>query len=204
VNSTFLISLIGKLVAKTSRLRGGHGSALPGLIVEKINPDFLSRVLKTLPRGVVVISGTNGKTTTTKMVVELLRATGLRVFTNPSGSNFTRGVVSAAVTQMHRGKLNADIAVVELDEAHAIHFVNQIAPKYALFLNVLQDQVERFGGADKTAELLKKVAKKVTDGVVLNRDNLIANIAKSIAVPVKFFVYYHKLYNQIPADKGLF
>ena len=115
MSSTIFISLIGKTVAKISRLKGGHGSALPGLVVEKIDPHFLRNILAELPHGVVVISGTNGKTTTTKMVVKLLRAAGLKVFTNDSGSNFTRGVTSSALREMRRGKLDADIAVLELD-----------------------------------------------------------------------------------------
>jgi UDP-N-acetylmuramyl tripeptide synthase len=203
VKSPLLVSWIGKVVAKASRLKGGHGSALPGLVAERIAPNFLHDVLGQLPRGVVVISGTNGKTTTTKMTVELLRTAGLKVFTNPSGSNFTRGVASSAIADMRRGKLDADIAVVELDEAHALHFVNKIAPHYALFLNVLQDQTERFGGIDKTAKLLEKVATKVTGGVILNRDNPIAKIAESIKVPVKFFGHDPKLDNHIPGDSDL-
>jgi UDP-N-acetylmuramyl tripeptide synthase len=72
---------LGKLVRRVSRLRGG-GSALPGLVVERIDPGFMQRTLATLPHGVAVVSGTNGKTTTTKMVVELLESQGLKVFTN--------------------------------------------------------------------------------------------------------------------------
>ena len=70
----------GKLARTASRLRGGGsgGSALPGLVAERIDPAFLRSTLGGLPRGIVVVSGTNGKTTTTKMVVALLRAHGLR------------------------------------------------------------------------------------------------------------------------------
>jgi hypothetical protein len=85
---------LGKLVRTLSRLRGG-GSAFPGLVVEKIDPGFMQRTLASLPHGVAVVSGTNGKTTTTKMVVELLESQGLKVFTNRSGSNFTRGVAAS-------------------------------------------------------------------------------------------------------------
>ncbi len=116
---------LGKLVRRVSRLRGG-GSALPGLVVEKIDPGFMRRTLTTLPHGVAVVSGTNGKTTTTKMVVELLESQGLKVFTNRTGSNFTRGVAAALLGEVDwRGRLDADVAVLELDEAHAVHFVNR-------------------------------------------------------------------------------
>ena len=85
---------VGKAARAAARLRGG-GSALPGLVVERLDPGFLTRMLADLPGGVVVVSGTNGKTTTTKMLVAVLRAHGRRVFTNPTGSNFTRGVISS-------------------------------------------------------------------------------------------------------------
>ena len=89
----------GKVVRQASRLRGG-GSAFPGLVVERIDPSFLSRALVDLPRGVVVVTGTNGKTTTTRMLVAVLRRHGLRVFTNPTGSNFTRGVISSLLGEV--------------------------------------------------------------------------------------------------------
>ena len=168
----WLVSLIGKcLVFLSRRLGSGHGSALPGLVVEKLSPHFLGRLLARLPEGVVLVSGTNGKTTTTKIVADLLRADGYRVFTNPSGSNFARGVISAALPVMRRGRLGADIAVLELDEAHATHFVAQVKPRYSLLLNVLRDQLDRFGEIDQTARLLSYVAEQTTDVVVLNADD---------------------------------
>ena len=168
----WLVSLIGKcLVFLSRRLGGGYGSALPGLVVEKLLPHFLGRLLAELPEGVVLVSGTNGKTTTTKIVADLLRADGYRVFTNPSGSNFARGVISAALPVMRRGRLGADIAVLELDEAHATHFVAQVKPRYSLLLNVLRDQLDRFGEIDQTARLLSYVAEQTTDVVVLNADD---------------------------------
>ncbi len=162
---------VGKTVKHVSALRGG-GSALPGLVVEKIDRAYMARVLLALPKGVVLISGTNGKTTTTKMVVALLESQGLRVFTNRTGSNFTRGVTASLLGEVTAsGKLNADIAVLELDEAHAVHFVKQVAPTHALFLNVMRDQLDRFGEIDMTASLLRQVALATTRSIVINRDD---------------------------------
>lgn len=175
------ITLLGKAVRSIARLRGG-GSALPGLFVEKIDPDFIRRTLSTLPQGVVVVSGTNGKTTTTKMVVELLEGQGLKVFTNRTGSNFTRGVAAALLGDVdNRGNLDADIAVLELDEAHAVHFVKAVAPRYTLLLNVMRDQLDRFGEIDITAKLLETIATHTSDTVVLNReDPRVAAIASKL------------------------
>lgn len=188
------------------RLRGG-GSALPGLVVEKINPHFLQNALEDLPRGVVVVSGTNGKTTTTKIIVQLLRAQGLKVFTNPSGSNFTRGIVSSLLSHVDdQGKLDADIAVLELDEAHAVHFVRLVAPRYTLVLNVLRDQLDRFGEIDHTAKLLAEVVKRTTDGVVLNRDD---ELVRSLSVHVErdkklqYFGVDDSLLEFFPSDADL-
>ncbi|MDQ0756295.1 Mur ligase family protein [Arthrobacter sp. B3I4] len=198
---------LGKLVRRVSRLRGG-GSALPGLVVEKMDPGFMQRTLSTLPLGVAVVSGTNGKTTTTKMVVELLESQGLRVFTNRTGSNFTRGVAAALLGEVNwRGRLDADVAVLELDEAHAVHFVNKVPPRYCLLLNVLRDQLDRFGEIDKTAELLQHIAAKTTGTVVLNReDPRVARIADTLAAEtsggpaVRYFGLDDSLLSTFPND----
>ena len=138
----WFISLLGKAVVWLSRhLGGGHGSALPGLIVEKLYPGFLGKVLSQLPDGVVLVSGTNGKTTTTKIVVDLLRADGYQVFTNRSGSNYTRGVVSAALPQMKRVSCRQTLPCWNWTRHMPPQFVDQVKPRYALLLNVLRDPV---------------------------------------------------------------
>lgn len=163
---------LGHGARAASRLRGSGGSAFPGLVMEKADPHFMARALAPMPYGVVLVSGTNGKTTTTRMVVELLRGQGLKVFTNPTGSNFTRGVVAALLGAMPlNGRLDADVAVLELDEAHATHFVRTVKPRAALLLNVMRDQLDRFGEIDYTASLLHKVARATTGTVVLNADD---------------------------------
>ena len=163
---------LGHGARAASRLRGSGGSAFPGLVMDKADPHFMARALAPLPYGVVLVSGTNGKTTTTRMVVELLRGQGLKVFTNPTGSNFTRGVVAALLGAMPlNGRLDADVAVLELDEAHATHFVRTVKPRAALLLNVMRDQLDRFGEIDYTASLLHKVARATTGTVVLNADD---------------------------------
>ena len=178
--NAFATPLVGKAVREASRLLHHGGSAFPGKIAEDIDPGFLARTLGQLPLGVILVSGTNGKTTTTRMVASLLADLGLKVFTNPTGSNFTRGVVSALLEKVTlSGKLNADIAVLELDEAYAVHFVRQVRPRYSLLLNVMRDQLDRFGEIDNTARLLGHVAEATDGTVVLNReDPRIARLAR--------------------------
>ncbi|HEX6258199.1 MAG TPA: MurT ligase domain-containing protein [Candidatus Saccharimonadales bacterium] len=200
------ITLIGKAVQKAAALRGG-GSALPGLVVEKLDPQFLGRTLASLPKGVVVISGTNGKTTTTKMVVALLESQGLRVFTNRTGSNFTRGVVAALLQEINLdGQLQADIAVLELDEAHAVHFVKSVAPRYSLLLNVMRDQLDRFGEIDTTAKLLQAIAAHTSEGLVLNSvDARVRAIAKNAGSKiVRYFGLGNAVRGAFPTDDELY
>ncbi len=198
--------LVGKAARAVTKLRGGSGSAFPGLVVERLDPGFLASVLSQLPRGVVVVSGTNGKTTTTKMVVELLRGQGLKVFTNRSGSNFTRGVVASVLGEITpRGRLEADIAVLELDEAHAVHFVRAVAPRYSLLLNVMRDQLDRFGEIDTTAGMLRTIAEHTTHGVVLNREDArVARIAESLQdQEIRYFGLAPELRKHFPSDDDL-
>jgi UDP-N-acetylmuramyl tripeptide synthase len=199
------VTLLGKVVRKIAQMRGG-GSALPGLFVEKIDPQFIARTLAQLPKGVVVVSGTNGKTTTTKMVVELLQSQGYRVFTNRTGSNFTRGVAAALLGEVdNRGNLDADIAVLELDEAHAVHFVRTVAPRYSLLLNVMRDQLDRFGEIDTTAKLLTHIAQATEDTVVLNReDPRVSAIAKVLQQQtVAYFGLAPELAKLFPSDDDM-
>ena len=204
----FIMPAVGKLVRMISRATNHGGSALPGKVVETLDPGFLARTLGKLPYGVVLISGTNGKTTTTRMVASMLRDAGLRVFTNPTGSNFTRGVVASLVQEMpvFGTKLDADIAVLELDEAYAVHFVNQIKPRYSLLLNVMRDQLDRFGEIDTTAKLLSNVASSTERVVVLNReDPRISALSKDVlpSCKVKYFGLDESLRSMFPTDDDL-
>lgn len=199
-------TVLGKSVRLMARLRGG-GSALPGLMVEKIDKNFLTRTLSDLQHGTVLISGTNGKTTTTKIIVELLEGQGLKVFTNGTGSNFTRGVVAALLGKISwHGKLDADIAVLELDEAHATHFVKLVKPTHSLILNVMRDQLDRFGEIDHTAKLLETIAKAATKSVILNREDVrIRNIAGKLPskMSVSYFGLSPELLATFPSDESL-
>ncbi len=199
------VTILGKAVRAAAKLRGG-GSALPGLVVEKIDPSFIKNTLASLPRGIVVVSGTNGKTTTTKMVVELLESQGLKVFTNRTGSNFTRGVAAALLGEINlRGELQADIAVLELDEAHAVNFVRTVPPTYSLILNVMRDQLDRFGEIDATAKMLRAIAMATTGAVILNReDQRIASLASYLKdQKVSYFGLAPQLVATFPSDDNL-
>jgi lipid II isoglutaminyl synthase (glutamine-hydrolysing) len=196
---------LGKLTLLALRLIGRRGNALPGLVVEKVFPGYLPRAMKRLPEGVVVVTGTNGKTTTTKMVATIL---GERygVLTNDTGSNFVRGAITAAVEHSSwSGRLRYDVAVFELDEAWAVRFAAVVPPRRALLLNVMRDQLDRFGEIDTTAGLLGKVAAATTGHVVLNRDDeRIAALAARTPAAVSYYGVTPELRSVFPNDEELY
>ncbi len=164
-----LLVALGRAVKKALKITGRNGSALPGLVIERLDPSFMTRTLSTLPMGIVVVTGTNGKTTTTKMAVELLSSHGIKVFSNPTGSNYGRGIVSALISAVDwRGRLGADIAVLEVDEAHAVGLVSQIPPDHVAILNISRDQMDRFGEIDRTVSMLSQVAAAAQKSVLIN------------------------------------
>ena len=196
---------LGKLTLLALRAVGRRGTALPGLVVEKVFPRFLTRRLARLPLGVVVVSGTNGKTTTTKMVATVL-AQRHRVLTNDTGGNFVRGVLTSVVQQSSwLGRTPADVAVFELDEAHAVRFCQVHRPERLLLLNVLRDQLDRFGEIDTTAQLLGKVAASTTGHVVVNRDDpRLVRVAANLAAEVSYFGVAPALREQFPTDEEMY
>lgn len=204
---SILTPAAGKAVRAAARLRGG-GTAFPGKVVQKIDPQFLSRMLEQLPCGTILVSGTNGKTTTARIVASLLENIGYKVFTNPTGSNFTRGVVSALIDKVSiSGRLDADIAVLELDEAYAVHFVKEVKPQYCLLLNVMRDQLDRFGEIDNTARLLSHAAAAATETVVLNReDSRIARLSENVrgGADVQYYGLSQRLRKFFPADDEMY
>src|SRR6185437_11208113 len=104
-----------------------------------------------------------------------------------------------------RGQLPYDIAVFELDEAWAVRFVAVVAPQRSLLLNVMRDQLDRFGEIDTTAALLGKVAAATTGHVVLNRDDeRIAALAAGTAAQVSYYGVAAQLRELFPNDEELY
>lgn len=199
-------TIIGKSVRVATRLRPHGGHALPGLVVQKIMPNYTRDMLKQLPNGVVLVTGTNGKTTTTKILVEILKANGQRVITNSTGSNMVRGIASSLIRNSKLGaKLPYDIAVFELDEASAKQLVAAVKPRWVLALNVSRDQLDRFGEVDTIAKHVGHAMEAATEGIITNADdpNLL-KIAKQISqnkdVEVGYFGVSQRLLKYFPSD----
>ena len=169
------------------RFRPGGGSALPGLLLSKVAPKLLAKTLRAFPQGVVVITGSAGKSTTTKMVVAIARAHGLNVFTNPSTANIRQGFFSSIIEKSDLlGRIPGDIAILEMDEGHAESITAEVAPRIVTLLNVLEDQLDRFVEPSVVREKLQSVAIRATQSVLLNADDQnILMIAESSPIPEK-------------------
>lgn len=165
--------LVGRLVRFAVRLvRPGGGSALPGLVVSKLAPKLVYKTLNSFEKGLVIVTGTAGKSTTTKMLVAIARAHGLQVFTNPSTANIEQGFFSTVVRQANLlGKVPGDIAILEMDEGHAAQIVEKVKPKTSVILNVFEDQLDRFVDPALVREKLSEVSKATYGKVILNADD---------------------------------
>jgi UDP-N-acetylmuramoylalanine-D-glutamate ligase len=150
-------------------VRPGGGSALPGLVVSKLAPTLVYKTLRSFPLGYVAITGTAGKSTTTKMVVAIVRAHGVDVFTNPSTANIEQGFFSTIVrTGNLFGQVAGDIAILEMDEAHAASVSMKVQPKTSVILNVLEDQLDRFIDPALVRDTLATVVRNTEGKVLLN------------------------------------
>ncbi|HEX9342260.1 MAG TPA: MurT ligase domain-containing protein [Actinomycetota bacterium] len=135
-----LARLVARTARRSIRISGrGQGSTLPGRLAERVSPGVLARAAKGLDP-LVLVSGTNGKTTTTALLSAALRAAGHRVVTNATGSNLRSGLTSALVC--HRGP--ADCAVLEVDEATMPRVVGDLRPNLLVLLNLSRDQLDRY------------------------------------------------------------
>lgn len=165
--------LVGRLTRFAARLRKpGGGSAVPGLVVNRLAPNYLKRTLSGFPQGLVVVSGSSGKSTTTKMLVAILRAHGVDVFTNPSTANISQGLTSALLERADwRGRVPGDMAVLEMDEGHGALVMQGVDARVVALTNVMVDQIDRFHDSEMVAGMLGRIAARAHEAVVVNADD---------------------------------
>ena len=169
---TLLAVVTGKLLRSALRLvRRGGGSALPGLVASRMDPKLLNRALSSCPAGLVVVSGSAGKSSTTYQLVKLLENHGLRVFTNPSTANIRQGLFAAVLKESNlRGEIDYDIAVLEWDEGHGAALAKELNPRLAVLTNVLSDQLDRFVDPEIVVSKLAEIAAE-SEMVIANADD---------------------------------
>ncbi|MDQ1556818.1 MAG: hypothetical protein QOI02_1820 [Actinomycetota bacterium] len=145
---------------------------MPGLVVNRLAPGFLSSALDGFADGLVIVTGSSGKSTTTKMLVAILEAHGKRVFTNPSTANIAQGLTSALLERASLGGVvDADIAVLEMDEGHGARIAPLLNPRTVLLTNVMTDQIDRFHDSEMVAGMLETIAARASDFLVVNADD---------------------------------
>lgn len=174
---------VGRLVRLLARARGG-GSAIPGRIALGIDSAFLEHTIGAMRGGVVFVTGSNGKSTTTAMLVALVRAHGLSVFTNPAGSNLPQGLASAVLADANAsGRLDADLAILEVDEAFGPVISQRLVPDYLVVTNLQLDQLNRFGEPEKVWQMMRTVAERTRQGLLVNdRESALLALGAQLAL----------------------
>jgi lipid II isoglutaminyl synthase (glutamine-hydrolysing) len=172
----------GKAAGTASKmLRAGGGTSFPGAVARRIDPLVLQKVAAASDAHTVVVTGSNGKTTTCRMLAALAQAAGLRLTQNRSGSNLLQGVITAAVGAADlRGRMDAQLLLLEVDEATVRPVTPQVRPDTFLVTNIFRDQLDRFGELYSMARGLEEVieALPASATVVLNGDDpLVASLA---------------------------
>ena len=169
---TLLAVATGKLLRAIIRIfRRGGGSAFPGVVASKIDPTLLGKAISSCPKGLVVVSGSAGKSSTTFHLVKLLENHGLKVFTNPSTANIKQGLFAAVLKECNPlGQIDYDIAVLEWDEGHGATLAGDLEISLAVFTNVLSDQLDRFVDPEFVTEKLAAIAAR-SKNLVLNADD---------------------------------
>jgi Zn ribbon nucleic-acid-binding protein len=163
---------VAKLASLAIRASGRPATHLPGVIARKLNPHIIGAVRH--PARVVVVTGTNGKTTVANLLAEALEAEGLRVASNRSGSNIAAGVATTLIRAVSwTGRPRADIAIIEMDERSAAIILPDLDPDVLVCTNLTRDSIKRNAHPAYMRWLVSSALSPRTR-LVLNADDLIA------------------------------
>ena len=183
---------LGKATYRLIHLAGrGGGTAAPGLVALAIAPDFVTQAVGALPAGSLTVTGTNGKTTTTRMLGGILQAAGQRPLSNRQGSNLLRGLASTALVAADgRGRLAYDVGLWETDEAAFLPIAAAVRPRLSVVTNLFRDQLDRYGEVEKIRRIWQQTiaALPASSILILNADDpAVAHLGQGFAGPVWYF-----------------
>jgi UDP-N-acetylmuramyl tripeptide synthase len=186
---------VAKVAAALSRRLGfGGGTALPGLVADAVAPGLASRLAARLGHGCVLITGTNGKTTTARLVRNIAQAAGYRPVHNHSGSNLMRGITACLIEATDaRGRIpqpEQRLGIFEVDEATLPEAAAALSPRVVAFTNLFRDQLDRYGEVDSVAAVWRPAVAALPPSttVVLNADDpAVASLADACRGPVLFY-----------------
>jgi len=184
----FLAICLCKLLRLLSRLLHRGGTAMPGRWALKVCPDLLTILARNVKT--VAITGTNGKTTSARMVEEAFREKGMSYFANRSGANLVSGITTEFVMNSTlTGKCRREYAVIECDEAAAVKAFGMLKPRIIVVTNLFRDQLDRYGEVTHTLENIRKGIQGAPEAkLCLNADcSLTASLADDLPNEVVFF-----------------
>jgi UDP-N-acetylmuramyl tripeptide synthase len=175
---------LARAVGRLSRLsRRGGGTSLPGKLLLRLAPDAIGRLGSELPRGSVVVSATNGKTTTTGMIASVLARAGITTAHNRAGANMPGGVATALLERTRRRDgAGPELGLFEVDEAWVGTIVERLAPHTLVLGNLFRDQLDRYGELEKLADDWARLVEGPTRPkvLVLNADDpLVADLGQT-------------------------
>ena len=178
----FAALVAGKAAGTATRLLGlGGGTSLPGAVAHRIDPNLLDRLVRRSGMPVVVITGSNGKTTTARFAAALLRGERIDASHNSAGANLAQGVISLAVALSDlRGHLPEGVLVAEVDEGALPQVVPEMAPRAVLVTDLFRDQLDRYGELYAVADVMESVASSLPPEAawIVNADDpLVASLA---------------------------
>ncbi len=184
--------LAGRSAGALSRRLGlGGGTVIAGHVVPRLAPQALRSISSRLPQGVVVVSGTNGKTTTARIISRILAEAGLRPLHNRAGANLLTGLVTAiAADATLDGRPRSDVGVFEVDEATVPRALEHLVPRALVLTNLFRDQLDRYGEVHYVAGLWREALARLDPScqLVLNADDpLVASLSSSRAGGTRYF-----------------
>lgn len=172
-------------------LRLGAASVLPGSIARKIEPRLLELLSQQVKNGVILIAGTNGKTTTSLLLRSILERKGYRVAHNDTGANLENGLITALLDNTSLiGSLDVDYAILEVDENIIPRVLEPIKPRVILCLNLFRDQLDRYGEVDTISKRWTKVIAKLPEETVVipnGDDPTLSLLGQQLSQKVLFF-----------------
>ena len=167
------IIILNKIIYKLGKILK-KGSSKPGQIALKLDKDILSKV--TLPENVIVVTGSNGKTSTTELIYNILNDNGYSVGCNIEGSNQTEGVTTMILNNCNlKGEVDKDVLVIESDERYLRHTLKFFKPKYLIVTNLYRDQMTRNGHPELIYDIIKEA---ILDGIhlIVNTDDPLSSL----------------------------
>ena len=183
-----LAILLCKALRLVSRILHRGGTAMPGRFALKVCPELLSLLAKDVKS--VAITGTNGKTTSSRMIEEAFAEKGMNYFANRSGANLISGITTEFVMNCTvTGKMRKEYAVIECDEAAARNVFKQLKPQVVVVTNLFRDQLDRYGEVTHTLENIREALKGAPEALMcLNADcSLTASLAGSLPNRAVYF-----------------